>query len=385
MMSVSQHVCELSPSSPHPEVASALEANLAQNRRVISRFAKAFESPESFRLFAMYQEDAVVGVLCYELSTSYICAAGDVTLESARNVLQMLSNELGTVFRRLRGCDGPPGAVDAIATACREMFSCSAQSTDTLETMVLDTEPIAALGVPGVLRPVAPRSKLLPILALWFEQFEKDTDNVCYSEGRNEILHDLSEAAGRQDLYTWEVKEKPVAMAILGRTQPKQLICVYTPPHQRGRGYGRAVTAGICAERWRITEGTQPITLSAVHKFGAARVYERVGFRSVGWLHGVTFLDCPSDADASKRQADVGEKCGSADTDLDTDVGTDWTACGETDLETDEEISEADDVEFMGDFEADCWDLETDPAKLFASCSELCVSDVSWSSKTLLH
>jgi hypothetical protein len=98
----------------------------------------------------------------------------------------------------------------------------------------------------------------------------------------------------------------------------------------------------------------------------------------------VTFLDCPSDADASKRQADVGEKCGSADTDLDTDVGTDWTACGETDLETDEE-SEADDAEFMGDFEADCWDLEADPAKLFASCSELCVSDVSWSSKTLLH
>merc|ERR1719262_1489192 len=128
-------------------------------------------------------------------------------------------------------------------------------------------------------------------------------------------MTDLSASAGRGDLFVWEVKEKPVAMVLMGRTQPKQLLCVYTPPHQRGRGYGQAVTAAACAERWRVTEGREPITLSAVHKFGAARVYERVGFRSDGWLHGVTFKDCPCDArvasagtSLANMAADVDEK-----------------------------------------------------------------------------
>merc|ERR1719453_1192793 len=135
--------------------------------------------------------------------------------------------------------------------------------------MVLDTEPNMAAGVQGMLKPVSPGSKLLPILAMWFAQFEKDTDNESHSlGGQKQVVSHLSEAASRQDLFTWEVKDKPVAMAILGRTLPKQLICVYTPPHQRGRGYGQAVTAATCAQRWRATGGKESITLSAVTKFG---------------------------------------------------------------------------------------------------------------------
>merc|ERR1719253_1656700 len=153
--------------------------------------------------------------------------------------------------------------------------------------MVLDTEPRTPSGVMGALRRILPCSKLLSILALWFEQFEKDTDNVHFSlEGRRQVISYLADAASRQDLFTWEVKDKPVAMAILGRTHPKQLLCVYTPLHQRSRGYGQAVTAAVCTERWQQTGGVDPIILSAVHKFGAARIYQRVGFRSAGWLHG---------------------------------------------------------------------------------------------------
>lgn len=372
------HVCQLSPVVFQAEASSVLAATQAQSRRVISRLARALESPESFRLFIVYQKGIVVGAICFELCKLYICAAGNVTVAAARTLLADLSDEFGKDFLLLQGCDGPPGAVDSIAVAYKELCGCCARSRHPLETMILETSPRAAVGVPGVLRPVPPQSKLLPILALWFQQFEKDTDNESYSlQGQQQVTCHLSEAASRQDLYTWEVKEKPVAMAILGRTQPKQLICVYTPPHQRGRGYGHAVTAAACAERWRVTEGKEPITLSAAHKFGAARVYERVGFRSEGWLHGVTFEDCCHDVASPSLEANLEgapEKISwTTDVDAETDVETDAATSTETDMDTDVEADEVADAEadVEADLDVDCWDLETDPAKLFASSSAI--------------
>jgi GNAT superfamily N-acetyltransferase len=143
---------------------------------------------------------------------------------------------------------------------------------------------------------------------MWFEQFEADTDNVSFSlGGRQQVISHLSAAAGRRDLFVWEVKEKPVAMAIMGRTHPKQLLCVYTVPHQRGRGYGQALTAAVCAEQWQATQGREPIILSAVPKFGAARVYERVGFRSAGWLNGVVFEECNDSGPTPKASSEIGD------------------------------------------------------------------------------
>merc|ERR1712032_468316 len=124
---------------------------------------------------------------------------------------------------------------------------------------------------------------LLPTLALWFMNFEKDTENEVFSlNGHKQVIAHLSATAARGDLFVWEVKEKPVAMLILGRLCPKQVLCVYTVPHQRGKGYGQAITASVCA----------------VPEFGASRVYKRIGFRSVGWLHGITFQDASPAADA---------------------------------------------------------------------------------------
>jgi len=374
MARVSESVCQLCPAAFHAEASSVLAATQAQSRRVICRLAQAHEAPDGFRLFAIYDGSLVVGAACYERSRSYLCVAGTVTVTAAQSVLNELCDEFGSECARLRGCDGPPMAVDAISTACKVIFGCLARSGDLLETMTLDMEPRAAGGASGKLRRVAPQSKFLPILALWFEQFEKDTDQVSYSlEGQRQVVAHLSEAASRQDLFTWEVKDKPVAMAILGRTHPKQLLCVYTPAHQRSRGYGQAVTAAVCIEQWQMTGGREPIILSAVDKL-CARVYERVGFRSTGWLHGVTFVDCHSDTGRSvvasedlPTVADVYEKASSnADADGDTDVGSSTDA--DTDLENDAEVFDQAEVD-DADLDAECWDfdLETDPAKLFAS------------------
>lgn len=378
MLSVYQNLRQLSPVTFQAETSSVLAAWPVQSRRVISRLADAHESPDRFRLFAAYQAGVAVGALCYELRKSYICAAGTVTVDAARSLLAALSDEFGEDFTRPHGCDGPPLAVDALATACEEVFCCCVCSTDSMETMILDTEPRLTVGVPGVLRHVSPHSKLLPVLARWFEQFEKDTDTECYSlEGHQEVVAHLSEVASRKDLFTWEVKEKPVAMAIMGRTHPKQLLCVYTPHHQRGRGFGQAVTASVCSQKWQMTCGKEPITLSAVHKFGAARIYERVGFRSAGWLQGVTFADscCNARTSSTDFSAALAEKSKNADQYVDTDVETDTDgnkSGSDTDAETEAEADEvADEEADWADWDVDSWDLEADPAKLFASSSVL--------------
>jgi len=278
-----------------------LDAAQAQSRRVISRAAEALEHPDSFRLFAAYEGSFVAGAVCFKISDSRACAAGYVSAAAAQDILAALSEEFGVGFLGFESCNGPPIAVEALANACSLAFGRIARARAPVETMVLDQEPCGAVGVHGALRVVAPHSKLLPLLARWFKEFEKDTENEAYTLlGHQHVVDNLSAAAGRGDLFVWEVKEKPVSMVLMGCLRPKQVLCVYTVPHQRGKGYGQAATSAACGRYWHATEGSEPIFLSAAHKYGAARVYSRIGFRSGGWLHGVTFDDwCPADGASS--------------------------------------------------------------------------------------
>lgn len=287
----------LSPAKFQAETSAMLEKMPAQSRRVVSKTNEAVKSPDSFRLFATYDGDTVIGAVCFEVSDAYATAAGLMPFACAREFVAALQKEFGRSFAGLEGCDGPPSVVESLTAACMEAFDCSASPKTPVEMMVLDSEPCPTVGIPGMLRAVASRDKLLPILAMWLKDFEKDIENEVYTlQGHAQIVADLSSAAGRGDLFVWEVKEKPVAMVMMGRLRPKTMLCVYTVPHQRGRGYAQAATAAVCAKEWQLTCGMEPIYLSAVHKFGAARVYERVGFRPAGWIHGANFDSKPSDA-----------------------------------------------------------------------------------------
>jgi len=284
----------------HKEVGDLVNSLPAQSRRLSNRAALALENPLGFRLFVVRDRTAVVvGALCFDVCALHVCAAGIVSVAAARQVITALHEDFGADFVGLSGCDGPQLAVEALGTACTEEFRCVAIAHAPLETMILESAPLLEIGAPGRLRTVEVKSRLLPTLALWFMNFEKDTENEVFSlNGHKQVIAHLSATAARGDLFVWEVKEKPVAMLILGRLCPKQVLCVYTVPHQRGKGYGQAITASVCARRWQLTGGSEPIQLSAVQEFGASRVYKRIGFRSVGWLHGITFQEASPAADA---------------------------------------------------------------------------------------
>lgn len=290
MTHASPRIRQLPPQEFIAETDALLQRTQAQSRRLIIRAANSVERPGDFRLFAVYDGIEAVGALCYDLMTSYASVVGSLSASDAETILAILFEEPGGKFGGFHTLDGPPSAVQALSAVCTEAFGCVARAQDPLETMMLVSEPRRCVGIPGALKTVAPQSNLLHMLARWFEQFEKDINQNAYSsEGHRQVLLDLTATASRGGLFVWEVKEKPVAMAILGRTLPRQLLCVYTLPHMRGKGFAQALTSAVCAEHWQTTQGQEPLLLSAFNKFGAARVYERVGFESAGWLHTVTF------------------------------------------------------------------------------------------------
>mmetsp|Transcript_8352 Transcript_8352/g.19671 ORF Transcript_8352/g.19671 Transcript_8352/m.19671 type:complete len:299 (+) Transcript_8352:58-954(+) len=290
-MSDGAEVRQLSALQFKEETSDLLRSLLPQSRRVLNRASDALESEEDFRLFAVTDRGVVIGAVCLDASDFYLLLAGSVPDQAAPQLIHNIVDEFGSEFDCLRGCDGPPEAVQALTRAQQCLKGCEVVTRPPLEMMILEHEPKAPIGVPGMLRAVERKDKILPTLALWFKQFEQDTQENAYSsiDGSSQLTSDLAAAAGRRDLFVWVVKEKPVAMVILGRSRPKQVFCVFTVPHHRGRGYGQAATAAACAEFRKRTNGAEPIMLSAVSKFGASRVYERCGFRSAGWLHGVSF------------------------------------------------------------------------------------------------
>mmetsp|Transcript_17454 Transcript_17454/g.31490 ORF Transcript_17454/g.31490 Transcript_17454/m.31490 type:complete len:300 (+) Transcript_17454:54-953(+) len=274
------------------ETSELLQSLLPQSRRVLNRVSDALEAEDEFRLFAVMDAGVVIGAVCLDASDFYLTLAGSIPDRAAPQLIHNIVAEFGSEFDCLRGCDGPPEAVLALTKAQQSVRDCEVLTRPPLEMMILEHEPKPPIGVPGTLRAVERKDRILPTLALWFKQFEQDTQENAYNgtDGHcSQITADLAAAAGRRDLFVWVVKEKPVAMVILGRSRPKQVFCVFTVPHHRGRGYGQAATAAACAEFRKRTGGAEPIMLSAVSKFGASRVYERCGFRSAGWLHGVAF------------------------------------------------------------------------------------------------
>lgn len=266
------------------ETAEFLDVCSAEGRLVVKGLSKAAKSPKDFLLFAVYESGVVVGSVCLETDEMHASIVGVFTPQTA----QVFAAELGArSIGRLSTCDGPPAAVEAVTAACCKAFSCAVRSEASVEEMILDSAPTIPADSPGSLRAVPAGDRVLQPLGLWYAQFLADTG--AEAESRAEIASELAAAAARGHLFVWELKDKPVAMAAIGRGRPLQLLCVYTPQHQRGRGYGQALTAAVCAEQRSVS--AEAITLSAIEKFGAARVYRRVGFRSIAWLRSVTLED----------------------------------------------------------------------------------------------
>lgn len=124
----------------------------------------------------------------------------------------------------------------------------------------------------------------LPLLAAWFGEFHAEALGRLpapdpESVARSRML--LAPEVGGMRL--WEnAAGEPVAMAGYGAPMRHafRIGPVYTPPAQRGRGYGSAITAALTQEL--LDRGCQYSLLFADVDYAPSnRVYLRIGYRPV--------------------------------------------------------------------------------------------------------
>lgn len=90
----------------------------------------------------------------------------------------------------------------------------------------------------------------------------------------------------------WRVDGRPVSMAAAGKPQEgmSRVAPVYTPPAERGHGYGSAVTAGVT--QWAIDQGASDVVLfTDLANPISNSIYQRIGYRPVFDSGEVTFAD----------------------------------------------------------------------------------------------
>lgn len=139
------------------------------------------------------------------------------------------------------------------------------------------------------------------LLARWRAAFADETTGGMRSSGSAEQQTRRSRAAGNAALL-WEVGGRAVAWASvsapvagMSRVGP-----VYTPPDDRGRGYGSAVTAAATA--WAQRAGARHVVLfTELSNPVSNAIYPRLGYHPVHDALAVTFAPAPSPHAGSGR------------------------------------------------------------------------------------
>ena len=101
----------------------------------------------------------------------------------------------------------------------------------------------------------------------------------------------LSRKLKNGDLYVWENQGPRTILTISGRIgKGVRVSAVYTPPQHRGNGFASAALQEIC--RRMKSDGFSYVTLSVLINDPAERVYQKLGFHSIGQRAAITFSVC---------------------------------------------------------------------------------------------
>ena len=135
---------------------------------------------------------------------------------------------------------------------------------------------------PGVLRLAG--EKDIPLVLDWQKRFYQE---ALPSESVDHVEHSIVSAIQRREYVIWENPE-PVAMAAQMRPGIETIAVsmVYTPQDQRGKGYGRAVTAALT--RRLLDQGWKRCLLFTDITNGASNhIYKQLGYRVLGQFHNL--------------------------------------------------------------------------------------------------
>jgi GNAT superfamily N-acetyltransferase len=187
-----------------------------------------------------------------------------------------LADELAAVRPDLPGVNAEDGAAWAFAGVWRERTAAAAT--------VLRRHRLFRLGEltwPSPMPDGGPRLAVTAdreLLLAWTEAFHSDMgDTVPQDHGRA-----IDSRLGYDGFTFWEVGGVPVSMASVTRATDGMVRVgpVYTPPDQRGRGYGGAATSAV--SRAAIDAGIADVLLYTDPANPTSNaLYQRLGYRPV--------------------------------------------------------------------------------------------------------
>jgi len=122
------------------------------------------------------------------------------------------------------------------------------------------------------------RARIVP----WLHDFQLEALRRIETEAEVAFASFVGHADRR--LYVWETPDgEPVSVAGCSGRTPRgvRIGPVYTPPEQRGRGYGEALVAAVSQRE--LDEGAEACYLYTDLAYGASnRLYLRVGYEMIG-------------------------------------------------------------------------------------------------------
>jgi GNAT superfamily N-acetyltransferase len=186
--------------------------------------------------------------------------------------------------RRPPGANGDPEAARAFCLAWHGLAGVGWEQADVSILYVLDTlQPPS--GVPGDLRLAT--SDDVDQVTEWTHAFMAEAEPPIPPGDHREIT---TRRIAAEELLLWTVDGEAVSMAAIAASTGgvARVYLVYTPPHQRGRGYGSAVSAG--ATRTALGRGADACMLYAdVANPISNAVYQRIGYREHSESVGLRF------------------------------------------------------------------------------------------------
>lgn len=181
---------------------------------------------------------------------------------------------LAPALTDLPGVRGTPSTAAAFGQAWAEATGTSATASfeETLYRLDDLNAPENAFGEPRLATDADEE-----LLVEWFDAFFVEAFGAASDRATSRSV--LLESAAHGRIVLWTVDGMPVAMARVhgGLLGMSRIGPVFTPPGERGHGYGAAVTAE--AVRYALRDGSRDVVLFAdVANEVSNRIYRRLGF-----------------------------------------------------------------------------------------------------------
>jgi predicted GNAT family acetyltransferase len=145
-------------------------------------------------------------------------------------------------------------------------------------------EPVRGEGAARMARPSDQA-----LVADWFEAFTREAlpqDRVVPGQGQRAATQQIAGSG----CMLWIAEGRPVSMAFLTRLTSRgaTVSYVYTPPAQRGKGYGSRITAAITRHALGLGKEFCVLYADATNPASNA-IYQRLGYRIIGETTNLTF------------------------------------------------------------------------------------------------